>query len=139
MQKILIVDDQPCIREVVSENLIDEGYEVTTAASVDSARSHIQSSPPDLVLLDLYLNGPQGFGLLKDIKRENCNVPVIILTAYDSYSEDPRLSEADGYVLKSFDFGGLKQKVAQVLTSQEPVARREIRSHSKRLEVIYAS
>jgi two-component system response regulator (stage 0 sporulation protein F) len=119
MPKILIVDDQACIQELIAENLLLEGYEVATAGDPGSAKRHIQSSRPDLVLLDLYLDGPEGFCLLQDIKRQYSHLPVIILTAYDSYREDARLSKADGYVVKSTDFDELKKKIDEVLTSRQ--------------------
>ena len=119
MPKILIVDDQTCIQQLIAENLLLEGYEVATAGDPGSAERHIQSSRPDLVLLDLYLDGPEGFPLLADIKRQYPHLPVIILTAYDSYREDARLSKADGYVVKSTNFDGLKKKIAEALTSRQ--------------------
>jgi len=119
MPKILIVDDQTCIQELIAEHLLFEGYEVATAGNPDSAKAHLHRSPPDLVLLDLYLDGPEEFRLFQDIKRQYSHLPVIILTAYDSYREDPRLSKADGYVVKSTDFDELKKKIAEVLTSRK--------------------
>jgi DNA-binding response OmpR family regulator len=115
MPNILIVDDQPCVQELLSEELICEGYRVASADDAESARRHLRSSRPDLVLLDLYLDGPDGWEVLRDIKRQHPHLPVIIFTAYDSYLDDPRLSQADGYVIKSIDLGELKQKVADVL------------------------
>ena len=47
-------------------------------------------------------DGAEGFGLLSDIKRRGPHLPIIIFTAYDTYVDDPRLSQADGYVIKSF-------------------------------------
>lgn len=119
MPKILIVDDQTCIQELVAENLLLEGYEVATAGDLGSAKVHLYRSPPDLVLLDLYLDGPEGFRLFQNIKRQYSHLPVIILTAYDSYREDARLSKADGYVVKSTDFDELKKKIDEVLTSRQ--------------------
>jgi len=69
-----------------------------------------------LVLLDLYLNGFQGWDVLNDIKSVYPHLPVLIVTAYDSYADDPRASQADDYVIKSFGaFEGLKKKIAKVL------------------------
>ena len=116
MNTILIVDDQPCVRELVSEELILEGYRVITAGDVESVKGHLRFSKPDLVVLDLYLDGAEGFGVLGDIKEQIPNLPVIIFTAYDSYVDDPRLSQADGYVIKSIVFDELKGKVADVLS-----------------------
>ena len=76
----------------------------------------ISDSKPDLVLLDLYLNGLEGWDVLREIKRKDSHVPVLIVTAYDNYVDDPRLSEADGYILKSFNnIENLKKKVVEIL------------------------
>ena len=122
MPKILIVDDQQCIRELLAEELVSEGYRVQSTGDARSVRGHLRSSRPDLVLLDLYLDGPDGWEVLRDIKRQDPHLSVIIFTAYDSFVDDPRLSEADGYVIKSICLDELKQQVADVLnrkTSRE--------------------
>jgi DNA-binding response OmpR family regulator len=125
MAKILVADDQPCVRELLSEELMYEGYRVATAGDAESVRGYLRSSRPDLVLLDLYLDGPDGFGVLRDIKRQHPDLPVIILTAYDSYVDDPRLSQADGYVIKSMVLDELKRKIADVLT-RKPSPQEEV-------------
>ncbi len=116
MANILIVDDQPCVRQLLSEELICDGYRVAGADDAESVWRHLRSSRPDLVLLDLYLDGPDGFKVLHNIKKKDPHLPVIIYTAYDSYREDPRLSEADGYVIKSIALDELKNKIADVLS-----------------------
>jgi len=119
MATILIVDDQACIRELLSETLISEGYGVQGVGDAQSVRAHLKLSPPDLVLLDLYLDGPEGFEVLHEIKRQKADLPVIIFTAYDTYQDDPRLSQANGYVLKSFEFSPLKKKIARILRTKD--------------------
>jgi DNA-binding NtrC family response regulator len=120
MATILIVDDQACVRELLSEELISEGYGVESVGDAESVRGYLRFSRPDLVLLDLYLDGCDGIGVLADIKRQHPDLPVIIFTAYDTYLHDPRLSQADGYVIKSFVLDELKGKIAHVLR-QKPL------------------
>ena len=115
MENILIVDDQPCIRELVSEELNREGYLVKSVSDAESLGKYLTSSSPDLVLLDLYLDDSDGFGVLRNIKRQHPHMPVLIFTAYDGYVDDSRLSQADGYVIKSCNLDKLKQKIADVL------------------------
>ncbi len=115
MPNVLIVDDQECIRELVAEELIREGYQVAGVSDAESINGHLRASRPDLVLLDLYLDGPDGWDVLGDIKRQDPNLSVIIFTAYDSFLDDPRLSQADGYVIKSVCLDELKRKVADAL------------------------
>jgi DNA-binding response OmpR family regulator len=116
MPNILIVDDQRYVRELLSQELTDEGYRVSCAGDTESIWACLKESPPDLILLDLYLDGFEGWEVLRDIKREVPTLPVIIVTAYDSYVDDPRLSLAAGYVVKSFvSFGELKRKIAEAI------------------------
>ena len=130
MAKILIVDDQACVRELLSEELISEGYGVSTVGDAESVRGYLRFSRPDLVLLDLYLDGCNGIGVLGNIKRQHPDLPVIIFTAYDSYVDDPRLSQADGYVIKSIDLDELKGKIADVLRwKPSPQEEVEVKTH----------
>jgi len=115
MAKILIIDDQPYVRELLSEELTDEGHRVASAGDANSALKRLKASNPDLVVLDLYLEGANGFGVLHDIKKQHPGLPVVIFTAYDSYVDDPRLSQADGYAIKSPDLRPLKEKIANLL------------------------
>jgi len=130
MANILIVDDQACVRELLSEELISEGYGVATVGDAKSIRGYLRFLRPDLVLLDLYLDGAEGFRVLRDIKGQNPNLPVIIFTAYDSYVDDPRLSQADGYVIKSIILDELKGKIADVLRRKpSPQEEVEVKTH----------
>jgi len=116
MANILIVDDQPSFCELLSEVLIHEGYRVSSIGDAESIHGHLRDSRPDLVLLDLCLDGFEGWEVLRVIKKKDPNLPVIIVTAYDSFVDDPRVSQADGYVVKSFvALDELKQKIVDVL------------------------
>jgi len=116
MPNILIVDDQTYIQELFSEELKEEGYEVKSVTDAESVVSCMKDSKPDLVLLDLYLNGFEGWNVLHDIKSKYPRLPVLIVTAYDSYVDDPRLSQADGYVVKSIvALDKLKQTISEIL------------------------
>ena len=129
MPNVLIVDDQKCIRELVAEELIYEGYHVAGIGNVESINEHLKASRPDLVLLDLYLDGPNGWNVLDEIKRQDPNLSVIIFTAYDSFLDDPRLSQADDYVIKSVCLDELKQKVANAL-NRKMAREREVETGS---------
>ncbi len=88
---------------------------MASVSDVALAKKRLSFSRPDAVLLDLYLDGPEGFALLGSIKQKYPDLPVIIVTAYDSFEEDPRLCLADGYVVKSLDLNGLKSKIVSVV------------------------
>ena len=128
MKNILIIDDQPYLPELFSEELRYEGYRSVNIANVESINEHLRNSRTDLVLLDLQLDGLKGWDVLNDIKREHPHLPVLIFTAYDSYVDDPRLSQADGYVVKDFTaFDRLKERMSEVLgaNSRSDMGKRE--------------
>jgi CheY-like chemotaxis protein len=95
---------------------MEEDYEFTSVSDSKSVIGCLENSKPDLVVLDLYLNGFEGWDLLHDIKDDNPNLPVLIVTAYDTYKDDPRTSQADGYVVKNFSaLDSLKHKIKYLL------------------------
>lgn len=118
MANILIIDDQSCVRQLISEELVLEGHQVHSLGKAELVREHLQAFQPDLVLLDLFLDGFEGFAVCRDIKCQNPELPVVILTAYDGYQDDPRLWMADGYVVKSCNFTELKTVILNVLEGQ---------------------
>lgn len=114
--RILVVDDQSYVREFLSEELGRDGYSVASAGDEASIWKFLENSKPDLVLLDLCLEGFQGWDLLKGLKKREPDLPVLILTAYDTYADDPRARQADGYVVKSFvALDRLKQEISEIL------------------------
>jgi DNA-binding response OmpR family regulator len=125
MASILIIDDQSCVRRVISEELALEGHQVHGLDDVGLVREHLQSFQTDLVLLDLFLDGLEGFDVYREIKSRHPTLPVVILTAYDSFADDPRLCMADGYVVKSCDFTELKTTISNIL-EQQSASREEI-------------
>lgn len=118
MAKILIVDDQTCIQQFYKEELTEDGYDVITANDGYQAMAQIEAFEPDLVVLDLFLKGPNGWEILDMIKKKNSYLPVIIATAYDSYIEDSRLKGAGGYIVKSTNTTELKEKISELLMEQ---------------------
>jgi len=116
MATILLVDDQPYMGEFLAEELADMGHSLKWISDSDSLVAELDQNHPDLVLLDLYLNGFEGWDLLDHIKSHDETIPVVVLTAYDSFSGDPRFSRADGYVIKNVFTDKLKEQITQTLT-----------------------
>jgi DNA-binding NtrC family response regulator len=79
---ILIVDDEPAIRESLQILLEDEGYHCLTAGNVSEAQQILEHEEPHLVITDLLMPGPTGLSLIHHIKNNYTNVPVILITAY---------------------------------------------------------
>ena len=100
MANILIVDDQKWVKDFCLEALSTETYQISTTADVNTVRKNISSLKPDLVLLNLYLkHGFNCWDVLKDIKSQNPNLPVLMITAHEKCLFDSRLSYANGYVV----------------------------------------
>ncbi len=119
MYTIMIIDDKPGVRELFAVELASEGYNIVTTGEVESIREKIKLSNPDLVLLDLYMKGKHRWDVLADIKNENPKLPVIIVTVFDNYGNDPHLLLVDGYCIKSYCFDDLKQKIGEVLQGKQ--------------------
>ena len=79
---ILIIDDEPDIREVVSDILKDEDYQTTTAESAEAARELVKEQAFDLILLDIWLPGDDGLTLLKEWSSAGNQVPVIMISGH---------------------------------------------------------
>jgi CheY-like chemotaxis protein len=118
MAEILLVDDQPYMGDFLSEELADAGHNLKWVGSNDELLIELEKNTPDLILLDVFINGFEGWSLLAQIKKRTESIPVIILTAYDSFSKDPRLAQADGYVIKDIFTDKLKGKIGEVLDAK---------------------
>jgi DNA-binding response OmpR family regulator len=118
---VLVVDDEPTIREIVVGYLEREGYRTLEAADGDRARALVEQDPPDLVVLDLMLPGTDGLELCRWI-RSRSRLPVIMLTARGEESDRIVGLElgADDYVTKPFSPRELAARVRTVLRRAEP-------------------
>lgn len=82
-ENILVVDDEPDIRNLVQEILMDEGYNVRVAENTAVARKHASSKHPDLVLLDIWMPGEDGISLLKDWQKSGAiDCPVVMMSGH---------------------------------------------------------
>lgn len=119
--RILLVDDEPRIREVVANYLRRDGYMVQTAADGAIARRHLAEFKPDLVVLDLMLPTVPGLDVLAQIRREG-DLPVIVLTARAEESDRVAGLDlgADDYVVKPFSPRELVARVRTVLRRATP-------------------
>src|ERR1044071_9452430 len=78
--RILIVEDDPIFRSVVTDNLLYEGYDVSAVANGQAALNHVRSSIPDLIILDLNLPDYDGLNLCPML-RAGRSLPIIVLSA----------------------------------------------------------
>ena len=115
-QRILVVDDEPHIVELVKYNLRQEGYEVLVAEDGETALAKATTDRPDLIILDLMLPGVDGLEVCRRLRREPA-VPIIMLTAKGGELERVVGLElgADDYVTKPFSPRELVARVRAVL------------------------
>src|SRR5436190_5667101 len=116
METVLVVDDEPTIRDVVVQYLQREGYATLEAGDGDAARELLERERPSLVVLDLMLPGTDGLALCRWI-RERSQLPVIMLTARSEEADRIVGLElgADDYVTKPFSPRELAARVRTVL------------------------
>ena len=121
-ESILVVDDEPDIRNLVQEILMDEGYKVSVAENTAVARQHANRSQPDLVLLDIWMPGEDGISLLKDWQdtgRIAC--PVVMMSGHGTVEtaiEATRLGAYD-FIEKPLTMAKLLVSVKRALESGE--------------------
>jgi diguanylate cyclase (GGDEF)-like protein len=115
MSKILIVDDEPTIVELLEEHLRSEGYETLRAFSGEEALQMLEADVPDLVLLDLMLPGMDGYEVCRLMQKDARlnHIPVIMLTARSAVPNKVLGYQrgADDYVVKPFDPDELSVRV----------------------------
>jgi len=121
MATVLVVDDEPIVREVVVRYLAREGHRTLEAADGNAARDAITRADPDLVVLDVMLPGTDGLELCKWI-RSTSELPVIMLTARGEEADRIVGLElgADDYVTKPFSPRELAARVRSVLRRATP-------------------
>ncbi len=118
---ILIVDDEPTIRETCAEVAQQTGMKATTVASAEEALEVLEHSPVDIVLTDLMLQRTSGLDLLKRVHDTNPTLPVIVLTQYgtiDSAVAATRLGAVD-YVTKPFRIEELRARLERAARAVE--------------------
>jgi len=116
-RRLLIVEDDPTLRQALTFNLTREGYEVTSAADGEAALEAARSDRLDLVLLDVMLPGMSGVEVLRVLRREGIATPVIILSAKgDEIDRVVGLKVgADDYIAKPFSRPELLARIEAVL------------------------
>jgi DNA-binding response OmpR family regulator len=118
-RRILIVDDEPDILKVLKLRLEKHGYEIATASTGQAGLTSCQTSPPDLVILDLMLPDMDGYDVCKKLKSDakTGRIPVMMLTARSESTDEVLGLElgADDYVTKPFEFSVLHSRIKNLL------------------------
>jgi two-component system chemotaxis response regulator CheY len=117
--RLLVVDDDPSIREMLEMVLDSEGYEVITAPHGMAAFALLDEIRPDVILLDMKMPILDGWGFLEEYRqRPGAKVPVVVLTA--AQDDDRRAGEvgADAYVAKPFAIDDLIRVLDQYISAE---------------------
>lgn len=136
MKKILVVDDEKPISDIVKFNLTKEGYEVFTAFDGEEAVERVVEIEPDLILLDLMLPKKDGLEVCREV-RKNYEMPIIMVTAKDSEIDKVLGLElgADDYVTKPFSNRELVARVKANLRRQGNASNRIEEAESNELQI----
>jgi DNA-binding response OmpR family regulator len=116
-ETVLVVEDDPSIAKGLEKNLRFEGYQVFVAPDGQRGLELAVDKAPDLILLDLMMPGLNGFEVLRELRRREIEIPVIVLTAKGEESDKVRGLDlgADDYVTKPFGVKELLSRVSAVL------------------------
>ncbi|ACU53512.1 two component transcriptional regulator, winged helix family [Acidimicrobium ferrooxidans DSM 10331] len=115
--RVLVVDDELPITELLQMALTFEGYDVSVASSGREALDVLRTVKPDLLILDVMMPGMDGFTLLRRLREERNDVPVLLLTAKDAVEDRVQGLQlgSDDYVTKPFSLAELVARVEAIL------------------------
>jgi two-component system phosphate regulon response regulator PhoB len=125
-KRIFVVDDEQDIRDILKINLEKEGYSVHCYPSADAAKKALNSMVPDIMLLDIMMEGMDGYEFCRNLRSEERfrHIPVIFLSAKSNELDKVVGLEigADDYMTKPFSLSELKSRVKAVLRRSAPAA-----------------
>ena len=124
--RILLVDDEPAIRQMIGYTLSEAGFSYVEAADTDQAEAELVREAPDLILLDWMLPGQSGIDFARRLRRDAVtrDIPIIMVTARGEQEDKVRALKlaADDYVTKPFAPGELVARIEAVLRRARPEA-----------------
>ncbi len=126
---ILVVDDEPDIRHIISDILTDEGFATAGAESAEQAREMMAQGEPDLVLLDIWMPGTDGITLLKEWVEQGCNASVIMISGHGTVE-----TAVEAIRIGAYDFLEKPLSTAKLLvTVQRALQNRQLQQENRRL------
>ena len=121
-QRILVVDDEPQMRELLSMFLIQKGFHASAAATADEALKKIREKPVDCVVLDINLGGEDGLQILANLKVFDPKLRVVMLTGMgfvEDFLQEAQQKGADGYVSKELPLDELVRALQKALGNRK--------------------
>ena len=127
-ERILVIEDEPKISDMVKRGLIYEGYTVEVASDGERGLGVARDTPPDLVILDIMLPGIDGMEVAKRLRAAG-DVPILMLTARDAVTDKVHGLDAgaDDYMTKPFNFDELSARVRALLRRRRPTEKTVLR------------
>jgi len=124
MHKILLVDDDKGVVEVIKNVLVGQNYEVITAYDGEEGLKKVKNDNPDLIVLDIRMPSMNGYEFIRTLREERNNaeqpmLPVIIITAKEKMEEVFKLEGAKGYLVKPIDPALLTKKIKECLAADD--------------------
>jgi CheY-like chemotaxis protein len=124
-ERILVVDDNPANMKLASDLLEWSGYQISKAMNAEQALEAIRQTPPDLILMDIWLPGMDGLTLTRKLKADDATkrIRIIALTAFAMKGDERKAFDAgcDGYITKPIDTRKLPDQIARVLRKEMPL------------------
>jgi DNA-binding response OmpR family regulator len=116
-QRLLVVEDDAGIQEVLRLELTEQGFDVQVVDSGEAAVEHVDKNPVDLVLLDLRMPGMDGVETAKALKERRPNLPIVLCSVFDEKRLEPYMGrEIQAFLPKPFTFRRLQTTVEGVLS-----------------------
>ena len=125
-QLVLVVEDDPDVRDVVKLSLEAAGYQVVTAGDGKAGITHARQLRPDAILLDIMLPEVDGWEVIRALKLapETSQIPVVMMTAYGNQQDRVRGTLAGAhYVTKPFKLGAMPSMIANAIKTQPDAPR----------------
>lgn len=127
--KILVVDDEPDIRNIIGDILEDEGYLTVSAENADTARAQLAEHDPDLILLDIWMPDTDGITLLKEWMDQGCGASVIMISGHGTVE-----TAVEAIRIGAYDFLEKPLSTAKLLvTVQRALQNRQLQLENRRL------
>ncbi|KMJ46389.1 two-component system response regulator PhoP [Xenorhabdus khoisanae] len=122
--RILIVEDNALLRHHLTVQLRDIGHQVDAAENAKEADYYLKESHPDIAIVDLGLPGEDGLSMLRRWRNEQINLPILVLTARDSWQEKATVlnAGADDYVTKPFHLEEINARIQALMRRNNGLA-----------------
>ena len=120
MKRILVIDDNKDILEIISLIFEQHGFEIVTTSKGEETLSHIASFSPQIILLDVFLGSMDGRDLCNELKDNplTAHIPILMFSAHSSWDNILKVCKADDFIAKPFNVTEIVAKVNGLLTSK---------------------